>query len=109
MNSEIQQLMSLLCSHDSLLHPACDLHSSSVKTLNAPVATDLFNDLQTLAEIYNRDANCIAGDLLTIAMKEAFSHLSQEQLNHLHSIRQTNERAEAVKHMEEQRFDHGCT
>lgn len=109
MNTEIGKLMDQLCNQSSEHNPSCDLSSSSVQQVGAPIATDMYNDLQTLATIYNKDADCIAGELLTIALREAFTTLSQEQLDHLRDVRQQNERQNADKHMEEQRYDAGCT
>lgn len=109
MNTEIGKLMDQLCDQSTPHNPSCDLSSSSVQQVEAPIATDMYNDLQTLATIYNKDANCIGGELLTIALREAFSCLSKEQLDQLQDVRQQNERQNADKHMEEQRFDAGCT
>jgi len=109
MHTEIGKLMDQLCSTNSDAMASCDLTSSTVQQLHAPVDINLYNDLQTLAAMYRKDANCIAGDLLTIALREAFASMSQDQIDHLKDVRLKNEQLSAQKHMEEQRFDAGCT
>ncbi|MEH6578684.1 MAG: hypothetical protein V7731_16600 [Amphritea sp.] len=109
MNSDITRLMDDLCDTSKPHEASCDIHSSSVQTVATPVPTDLYNDLETLATVYKRDASCIAGDLLTIALKEAFSGLSETEFKQLRETRKQAEQQDALRHMEEQRFDAGCT
>ncbi len=109
MNSEIVRLMDDLCDTGKAHEASCDLSSSSVQTVAAPVPTELYNELKTLATIYKRDTNCIAGDLLTIALKEALSGLPEAERKNLSEVRKQSELQDAMRHMEEQRFDAGGT
>lgn len=109
MNAEIGKLMDQLCNPDSEFSVSCDLTSSSVRQVGAPIDTALYHDLKTLAAFYRKDENCIAGELLTIALKEAFSMLSEEQREHLKVEQISFERQSAERHMEQQRYDPGCT
>lgn len=109
MNNEISQLMAKICANESDYPSSCDLTSSSVQQFKAAVATDLYDDLHTLAAMHGKDADCIAADLLTIALREAFASMTPEQIDMLKQTRQENELQSAQQHMEEQRFDAGCT
>ncbi len=109
MNTDISRLMERLCDSQNPQPASCDIHSSSVKTVATPVPTDLYQDLQTLAVLYQRDASCIAGDLLTIALKAALSELPDEERRKIGEARKEAELQAALRHMEEQRYDAGCT
>lgn len=109
MSSLISEYMEQLCHEKDANTQSCDNRSSSVQVLNAPVPTELFDELQTLATVYNGDAHCIAGNLLSIALTEAFKSLPDDERAHLLNVRQAAEREAARKHMEDAKYDPGCT
>ncbi len=109
MNTQIAQVIEKLRSRQSATGPSCDLSSSSVQSIKAPVPIELYQQLKTMAVVYNRDMNCIAGDLLTLALRDALACLTDEEHEHLETVRKAMERDEVLKHMEEQRYDPGCT
>lgn len=109
MNGQISSYMERLCHDKDVSVASCDSRSSSVQVLKAPVPTDLYDKLNTLALIYNGDAHCIAGDLLAIALNEAFACMSEQERAHLEEVRERVAHDAARRHMEEARFDPGCT
>lgn len=109
MNGQISSYMDRLRHDKDVSAASCDSRSSSVQVLKAPVPTNLYDKLNTLALIYHGDAQCIAGDLLTIALNEAFACMTDDERHHLNEVRERVEREAARRHMEEARFDPGCT
>lgn len=88
---------------------SCDMTSSSVQLVNAPIPTDLFLELKAMASDINLDANCLAGELLSIAIQEALDSLAEEDRHHLKSIKVASQQAAANKRMEDQVYDAGAT
>ncbi|MEH6472480.1 MAG: hypothetical protein V7752_14625 [Halopseudomonas sp.] len=109
MNSQISDYVSQLLASDESQAYSCDTVSSSVHLVNAPIPEALFHDLKALAAIYKRDANCIAGDMLTIALNQALSQLPQQAAENLKSVREAYDKDEAAKLIESSQYDAGGT
>ena len=84
-----------------------DLTSSCVHLVQAPIPVELFNNLKSLAALHGRDARCIAGDILTIALREVFSTLPEERIREIEYARVEYDRQHMQKHLEETFFDAG--
>lgn len=109
MKTQITELVEKLRASGEDSGPHCDLSSSSVKSVKAPIPTDLYNQLKTISLVYQQDLNCIAGKMLEVALKEALACFTEEELEQLETVRKAVEQEEAERRMEEQRYDAGCT
>ena len=109
MKTQITELVEKLRASGEDAGPHCDLSSSSVKSVKAPIPTELYDQLKTMGLIYQQDLNCIAGELLEVALKEALECLTDEELDQIETVRKAVAQEEAQRHMEEQRYDAGCT
>lgn len=59
-------------------YSSCDVSSSSVHPVSAPVQRDLYLELQSLAMVFNRDVQCLAGDLLNAAIQDLLIGLDDD-------------------------------
>ncbi len=109
MNTQISGYIKRLLTAEGSQNPHCDMTSSSVHPMHVPIPTDLHHQLKALAAAYHRDANCIAGDLLTIVLTEALSTLPEEVRNQLDKARKEYERDQSTKLMESVSYDAGGT
>ena len=83
--------------------------SSAVHQISAPIPAELYKQLKAMAADYNYDANCVAGDLLSIALTQALACLSDEDAQHVVKVRNTYQQGEMQCHQEVTRFDAGGT
>ena len=88
---------------------SCDMISSSVQLVNAPVPSKLFKELQAMASEVNKDVGCLAGELLSIAIQEALDSLPEDHLHQLESIMLTSQQASVNKTMNDAVYDPGAT
>ncbi len=88
---------------------SCDTTSSAVHLVQAPISEDLYQQLQTMSVVYKKDANCLGGELLIIALQELLDALPAEEHELLHSVRAHAEQQYISRHMEELRYDAGAT
>lgn len=110
MENQIRQLVNKLCAGkqtDAAM--SCDSTSSAVHLVQAPIPEELYKQLQTMAAVYKKDANCIGGELLTIALKEALNQLPAEEHKLLDSVRVNSEQQYISRHMENLRYDAGAS
>ena len=106
MNTEIDQYALNLISGDP--GPAnCDMTSSCVHLVQAPISNELFNDLKAVAAMHGRDARCIAGDLLSLAVKDMFASMPEGKFEEIEATRKEYDKKAAQKHMDEQFFNAG--
>ena len=109
MNSRVIYLVDRLSSNAQLFDKSCDLHSSAIKLVNAPVPTQLLQELEAMSDVYRRDANCLAGDLLTAALEDALDHLSLGEKNHLDGVVRAHNYNNAKRAMKSCEFDAGAS
>ncbi len=109
MKNQVSEYIRELISEDSSRSYSCDMTSSSVHQVHAPIPTDLFHELKALAAVYKRDANCVAGDLLTLALQDAMNALPAETRAHLQKVREAYEKEEVAHLMESVEYDAGGT
>ena len=109
METQISQYVSQLLAVDGSKEYSCDMVSSSVHQVHAPIPRELFHELKALSAVYKRDSNCVAGDLLTIALKEALSDLPDDVKRHVDNARREYERDEVAQLMESVEYDAGGT
>ena len=106
MNTEIAQYAHKLISGNP--GPAnCDMNSSCVHLVQAPIARELFDDLKAVAAMHGRDTRCIAGDLLSLAIKDMFASMPTGKFEEIKATRKEYDKKAAQKHMEEQLFNAG--
>jgi hypothetical protein len=109
MKSKITQLIEKLCAEKHADNAHCDVTSSSVHVVNVPIPTELFRELETISTEYKRDINCLAGDLLTLALEEAIEHIPSEEKKRLDEVGHEHELEEAKSREERSAFDAGGT
>ncbi len=109
MNTQINELVEKLRSSGEDAGPHCDLSSSSVKSVKTPIPTELYDQLKTMSLVYNKELSCIAGELLEVALQEALECFTKEEREQLETVRKAVAQDEALQHMEDQRYDAGCT
>ncbi len=107
MNSEIAQYANKLVSGKPGEVASCDMKSSCVHLVQAPISTELFDDLKAMAAMYGNDARCMAGDLLGLAIKEVFASLPEGKFEEIEASRQAYDKKRAQEHMDEQLFNAG--
>ena len=109
MNGYVPSLVSKLYAEKDVHNPSCDVSSSAVKIINAPMPSALYLELQAMASIVHKDVNCLAGELLTVAVEEAMSSLTEDDLHHLHDVKTAEQKSVANSRMERQVYDAGAT
>lgn len=109
MNTHIVEVVEKLRSSGESSGMHCDLSSSSVKNVKTPIPTELYDQLKTMELVYNKDMNCIAAELLEVALGEALQCFSEEELEQLETVRKAVEKEAVLRHLKEQRYDAGCT
>ena len=87
----------------------CDISSSRIQMVKTPIPTELFHELETMASEYQRDLQCLAGDLLTLALEEAMANIPKNEKDRLYLVRRQHEFEEAEHHKELCRFSAGGT
>ena len=107
MNNEIAQYANKLVSGKPGDAANCDMKSSCVHLVQAPISTELFDDLKAMAAMYGNDARCMAGELLGLAIKEVFASLPEGKFEEIKASRQAYDKKRAQEHMEEQLFNAG--
>jgi len=109
MESRITQLIEKLCAEKHAESAHCDVSSSRVHMVNAPISAELFYELETISSEYNRDINCLAGDFLTLALEEAIEHIPRKEKAHLDDARHEHELEDAKLHKDQRNYDAGGT
>ena len=107
MNNEIAQYANKLVSGKPGNAASCDMKSSCVHLVQAPISTELFDDLKAMAAMYGNDARCMAGELLGLAIKEVFASLPEGKFEEIKASRQAYDKKRAQEHMQEQFFNAG--
>ncbi len=109
MKTKMSQLIEKFSAERHSNNPHCDISSSQVQTINTPIPTLLFHELEAMASEYNRDVNCMAGEFLTLALHEALQNLPKKEQEHLDEVMHTHEFAEAKLQKEHCSYDAGGT
>jgi len=109
MSSQITTLMTKLRAGNQSPELNRDSESSVVHLVHIPVPTDLFHELKTMSAVYGVDSNSLAGELLTIALREALSSLPKDEQGRLKGVREAYEQEEHLRQNEELRYDAGGT
>ncbi len=107
MSNEIAQYAEKLVTGKPGEAASCDMKSSCVHLVQAPISRELFDDLKAMAAMYGDDARCIAGDLLSMAIKEVFASLPEGKFEEIEASRQAYDKKAAQQHMQEQFFNAG--
>ena len=108
MESEISRYVGGLYADRKAHEYSCDLISSTVHQINAPIPVELYSDLQAMSRSFRRDINCLAGDLLSMAVKEAVDSLPKNEQHMLKKIQVALEKKEIKQHLDEQQYDAGA-
>jgi hypothetical protein len=108
MSDNIAGLISDLCDESQTHEKSCDVTSSSIRVVHVPVPADLHRDLQIISAEFKRDLNCLAGDLLTIAIREAFASLPKEEQSRLKGLEVTTAKQDSMQQMEACKYDAGA-
>lgn len=109
MKTKITQLIEKLCAEKHAEKAHCDVSSSRVHMVTAPIPAELFHELEVISSEYNHDINCLAGDLLTLALEEAIEHIPREEKARLDDVRHEHELEDAKLHKDQCAFDAGGT
>lgn len=109
MSSKIDMLMTKLRAGDQTSELNCDTESSVVHLVHIPVPTDLFRELKAMSAVYEVDSNILAGELLTIALREALDVLPKDEQDRLKELREAYEQQVHLRQNEELRYDAGGT
>ena len=109
MSGQITTLMSKVRAGDQPPELNRDTESSVVHLVHIPVPTDLFHELKTMSAVYGVDSNSLAGELLTIALREALGSLPKDEHGRLKGVREAYEHEEHLRQNEELRYDAGGT
>ena len=107
--NNITDLISTLRDKHKIHENTCDATSSLVHIIDAPVPVEQYRDLLIMSSEFNRDLSCLAGDLLAIAIREAFSSLSEEERSRLKEQEVALEKRKEVQEMEDCKYDAGGT
>lgn len=83
MKTPVTEYVEKLCKEKHAEASHCDISSSRIHMVNTPIPTELYNQLEVMAEEYKRDINCLAGDFLTMALEEAFAHIPKQEQDYL--------------------------
>ena len=105
MNNQIEQYAKQLSQGSD--SSSCDMRSSCVHLVQAPIPRELFDNLKSMADKYGKDARCIAGDVLSLAIQDVFDALPAGEFEKIVAARKRYDTAAAKKHMEEQFFNAG--
>ncbi len=107
MSNEIAQYATKLVTGDLNKVASCDMKSSCVHLVQSPISTELFDDLKAMAAMYGGDARCIAGDLLSLAIKEVFASLPAGKFEEIEASRKAYDDKRAQAHMDESFYSAG--
>lgn len=109
MKSKITQYIENLCSQKVADKVHCDITSSKVHIVNAPIPAKLYQELEIISSEYKRDLNCLAGDFLTLALEEVIEHIPREEKIHLDEVKTARELKRTETLSEQCVFDAGGT
>jgi hypothetical protein len=109
MNNSISDHINYLRDVTQTHQYSCDTTSSSVRLVHAPIPVELYSDLLIMASEFKRDPNCLAGDLLPIAIYQAFDSLSGDEKARLKGLEVVDNNEQAIKHVEDCKYDWGGT
>ena len=109
MNDPISEYIKKLTDKNTPHENSCDMISSSVHQISVPIPAELFKQLKAMSAEYKRDAECVAGELLTISLRQAMAALSIEDIEHLTDIRLAYQNHEMENQEEATGFDAGGT
>ena len=86
-----------------------NLTSSSAYMVNCPIPSFLLHELETTAELFDRDAAQLAGSLLTIAITEMLKEIPKKERDHIEQLTIQHEQQHIKQNEEALRFDAGGT
>lgn len=109
MKSKITQYIENLCSQKVADNVHCDITSSKIKLVSAPIPSNLYRELEIISSEYKRDLNCLAGDLLTLALEEVVEHIPTAEKTHLDEVKRARDSKRAETLREQCVFDAGGT
>lgn len=81
MGNAIAQLLSGFGSSTDPGESSCDLSSSSVRLVKAPVRADLSLQLEAMAHVLHTSPECLAGAILNAAIVDLEEHLDDALLS----------------------------
>ena len=109
METRITQLIEKLCAEKHADAQHCEMNSPNVHVVHTPIPVELYRQLETISSEYDRDVNCLAGDLLTLALEEAIEHIPSEENIRLGAIRHMQDVQAAESQRRRFEFDAGGT
>lgn len=81
MGNAMEQLLSGFTQTAGYSEPSCDLSSSSVRLVKAPVRADLSLQLEAMAHVLHTSPECLAGAILNAAISDLEDHLDEALLS----------------------------
>ena len=109
MKSRITELIETLYTQKHADNQHCDLTSSKVRMVNAPIPVELFNELEVMSSEYKRDLSCLAGDFLALALEEVIENMPLKEKKHLDDVRHDHELEFAEMQRKQNEFNVGGT
>ena len=80
MGNAMQQLLSGFSQSTGQNEPSCDLSSSAIRLVKAPVRADLSLQLEAMAHVLHTTPECLAGAILNAAIVDLEDHLGEALL-----------------------------
>ena len=109
MESPITDLIDRLATEIHENQRSCDVSSSRVHLVNTPIPVDLYYELEGMSRVFKQDTVCLAGELLTIAIKEILENFSEQDRINLNDMKRVIEFNVVNRHREAQQYDAGAT
>jgi len=109
MDDSIAQYMNELTNGDGSKDFSCDMVSSSIHQISVPVPVELFRQLKAMSAQYKRDANCVAGEILTLGLQQALASLPSDELTQIAQSSAIFHQQQVQKNGSAVEFDSGGT
>jgi len=109
MTHNITELMDTLRSENESVHIEHNPTSSLMHTVHVTIPTNLFNELKTMSAVYGVESNDLAGELLTIALRDAISAIPEGEHERLREIRESYEKEQIQQSMMKAQYSAGGT
>jgi len=109
MTNHITELMDTLRSKNEYAEIKHNPASSLMHTVHVTIPTNLFNEMKTMSAVYGVESNDLAGELLTIALKDAINALPEDEHERLREIRESYEKQQIQQSMARAQYNAGGT